>query len=416
MRNKFEIPLMPTASRTPRCSFLATALLATALSGCQADNRETAGIPVQIQDSAGVRIVQYAGQPEMAAPFQFPAQPRYRHGANPGEYAFQRIHPGSLFPDGSAVVSDIGNQELVVLSPDGSSHEVLAGPGEGPGDVSYVGATFALGQDRFLAVDMFLDRLTIFAAGSVERTVDIRHADGLGVSGIGAPGQLLMTTSAFRSGFEEEWLPGHMALLDMDTGALDTVASYDYVSRPPQGMRWNPIGAGGRIAVTAGQFAYARTDRPQVTWRSPDGTVTQIVRWQAEAAPLTEELLEGIEAGHRAGNRLANSRASEARIDSMTNDDMAAYRAVMGEPMPLFSRPFGDAEGRVWLPSFRPGTGTEGAPHYTVISGDGEWLGTVEAPPRFRILDVAGGLVLGVELDDMDVENVVVYELVANNP
>ena len=48
----------------------------------------------------------------------------------------------------------------------------------------------------------------------------------------------------------------------------------------------------------------------------------------------------------------------------------------------------------------------------TVIGPDGEWLGTVETPPRFRILDVAGGLVLGVELDEMDVENVVVYELI----
>jgi len=47
-----------------------------------------------------------------------------------------------------------------------------------------------------------------------------------------------------------------------------------------------------------------------------------------------------------------------------------------------------------------------------VIGPDGEWLGTVETPPRFRILDVAGGLVLGVELDEMDVENVVVYELI----
>ena len=47
-----------------------------------------------------------------------------------------------------------------MLCPDGSSHEVLAGSGEGPGDVSYVGAVFALGQDRFLAVDIFRDRLT----------------------------------------------------------------------------------------------------------------------------------------------------------------------------------------------------------------------------------------------------------------
>lgn len=96
----------------------------------------------------------------------------------------------------------------------------------------------------------------------------------------------------------------------------------------------------------------------------------------------------------------------------MTNDDLTTYRAVIGGPMPLFSIPFGDSEGRVWLPSYRPGGSRAGIPDYTVISADGEWLGTVEAPPRFRVLDVAGGLVLGVQLDDMDVENVVVYEMV----
>lgn len=411
MRRRVELPLMPAACRSPRGSFPGTALLAAALSACQADTRETAGIPFETQDSAGVRIVEYAGKPETAAPFQFLAQPRYRHGANQGDYSFQRIHPGSLFPDGSAVVSDIGNQELVRLSPAGSSHEVLAGPGEGPGDVNYVGATFALGQDRFLAVDIFLNRLTIFAGGSVERTVDIRHADGLNVLGVGASGKLLGIANSLRPDFEEEWLAGHMALFDMETGAVDTVTSYDLLARAPPGMRWNPIGAAGLVAAASGHFVHARSDRPQVAWRRPDGTVSQIVRWRAEAAPLTEELLEGLEAGFRAGNRLANPGAGEADIDRMTSDDMARYHAVIGGPMPLFSTPFGDSEGRVWLPSFRPGGRAAEIPDYTVISADGEWLGTVEVPPRFRILDVAGGLVLGVQLDDMDVENVVVYEL-----
>ena len=34
-------------------------------------------------------------------------------------------------------------------------------------------------------------------------------------------------------------------------------------------------------------------------------------------------------------------------------------------------------------------------------------------PPKFRILDVTGELVLGVLRDEMDVENVVVYGLSA---
>ena len=119
-----------------------------------------------------------------------------------------------------------------------------------------------------------------------------------------------------------------------------------------------------------------------------------------------------MEAGLRAGNQMANPGAADAAIDRMTDEDMAVYRARIGGPMPLFSIPFGDVEGRVWLPSWRPGAAREGASHYTVISADGEWLGTVEGPPGLRILDVAHGLVLGVQRDEMDVESVVVYEMV----
>ena len=90
---------------------------------------------------------------------------------------------------------------------------------------------------------------------------------------------------------------------------------------------------------------------------------------------------------------------------------MAVYHASVGRPLPLFGAAVADAEGRMWLPSYNLGGESNAVPPYTVIAADGAWLGTVEAPPRFRILDVAFGLVLGVELDEMDVESVVVYEL-----
>ena len=386
-------------------------------SGCGggSEDDETASIPVQIKDSAGVRIVEHAGMPDPTAPFRFAAEPRSRHGTNPGDYAFQKINAGSLFPDGSAVVSDIFNQELVVLSPDGSSHEVLARRGEGPGDVSYVEATFALGPERLLAADGH--RVIIFAGGSVERGVDIRHASGLAVHGIGSSGQLLMATNSFRSDFEAAWLAGHTARFDMETGVLDTVASYDSQPRPPRGLPRNPIEAWGWVAVAAGQFVYARSDRPQVTWSRPDGTVTQIVRWEAEATPLTEELFEGIEARLWSGHQKTHmGQATVAHLDEWTGEQMVHYRAVAGEPIPLFTAPFGDPEGRVWLARYEPGGVGDGVQQYTVISSDGEWFATVEVPPRFRILDVAHGLVLGFQLGEMDVESAVVYELVEENP
>ena len=367
--------------------------------------------PAMSRDSAGVRIVEYAGEPHIRAPFGLSAEPRYSHGNNPGSYPFRFVHAGALLADGTAVVSDAINNELIVLSQDGTTHEVLASEGNGPGDVSLVQSLFAVGRDSVLVADINLGRLTVFSGGAFARMVDIRRFRGLGVKGIGAPGQLLMATNAHRPGFAEDWLPGHMARLDMETGILDTIASYDHISRPPPELRWSPIGGIGRVTVAAGQFVYARSDRPELTWRLPDGTVTQIVRWQAEPAPLTEESLVGVEAGLRARHQMANPGASDADIERMTADAMAVYMASLGGPKPLFSSPFADTEGRVWLPAYRPGGSRAHIPDYTVVSADGEWLGTVEAPPRLRILDVARGLVLGSLRDETDVERVVVYEL-----
>ena len=389
------------------------AAMPVALAACTDHPSAPADPPYQIEDSAGVRIVAYDRTPTGKPAFRFPTAPRYRHGANPGDYAFRAIRVGRLFPDGGAVVSDELNGEVVVLSPDGSAHEVLAGRGEGPGEVIFVYAMFALGQDSVLVADPRLGRATLFAGGSVAHTADLRPATNrLGVVGLGSSGGLLLANrvpSRSLAGLEEEWLAGHMARYEMETGALDTVSSYDHMARLPTGLEWDPIGAVGAVTVAAGQFVQTRSDRPEITWRLPDGTVTQVVRWQVEPARLTEGMLEPVEADELERNRISYSTLPYARIQEITQRDLADYRASIGRPLPLFGSPFADAEGRVWLPSYRPGGSREGL-SYTVISSDGEWLGTVDTPPRFRILDVAGGLVLGVLRDEMDVENVVVWQ------
>ena len=380
--------------------------------GCAGDAAPPGGVPVHVADSAGVRIVTYEGTPATVAPFQLAAEPRYRHGGNPGDYIFQFADAGRLFPDGSAVVAD-WYSEVVVLSADGTAYEVLATVGEGPGEVIEPYSAFVLGQDSVLVPDRRLSRLTLFVGDSVARIVSLPRAAHFGVAGIGSSGKLLLWNRYPHSSWfdiEEEWLAGHMTLFDTETGALDTVASYDHSPRARRGLTNPIIRPVGEVTVAAGRFVYTRSDRPEVTWRLPDGTVTQIVRWRPEPSLLTEELLEPGEAYNRMIGRM-NYGVSEARLEEIIQEDMSRYRAMIGQPVPLFGAPFADADGNVWLPSYRPAYPEEGSP-YTVISPDGEWLGQVETPPRFRILDVTGGLVLGVLRDDMDVENVVVYEVV----
>ncbi|WP_419940618.1 hypothetical protein [Candidatus Palauibacter sp.] len=150
-------------------------VLMAGVGACGGDTSTTGDVLVQIEDSAGVRMVEYVGVPEVEPPFAIAAEPVYRHGATPGDYAFGGITVGRLFPDGGAVVSDALNSELVVLSPDGTTHEVLAGRGEGPGEVTYAHAMFALGQDSVLMADPSLGRITLFAGRSVASPVDQRR-------------------------------------------------------------------------------------------------------------------------------------------------------------------------------------------------------------------------------------------------
>ena len=390
---------------------LAYSVLAT-LAACADDTSTTANIPVQIEDSAGVRIVAYQGTPPARTAFHLAPEPLYRHGANPGGYTFQEVSIGRLLPDGAAVVFDPWNNELVVLGRDGATYRVLAGEGEGPGEVGSVHGLFALSQDSILVADHSVHRLTFFVGNSVAYATALRLAQGLSVHGVGLSGELLLANHWGPSGLDVDWLPGHMIRLDMEAGTRDTVASYDFIPRIPQGLEWNPIAAVGEVMVSAGHFVYTRSDRAEVTWRLTDGTVTQIVRWQADPTPLTEDLLEPIEAERRMLLRQHNPQISDAGLAEVTREQMGIFRAVIGRPMPLFGSPFADAEGRVWLPSYKTGGENISTSPYTVIGPDGEWLGTVETPPRFRILDVGGGLVLGVELDETDVEMVVVYELI----
>ncbi|WP_419167828.1 hypothetical protein [Candidatus Palauibacter sp.] len=383
---------------------------AAALAACGGDPGLTGEAQVQVRDSAGVRIVEYVTVPEVEPPFALAAEPLYRHGANPGDYEFQFVDAGRLFPDGSAVVA--WYSEVVVLSPDGTTHEVLAKVGEGPGEVISPYSVFVLGQDSVLVPDDRQSRLTLFVGDSVARIVSLPRAAHVGVAGIGASGELLlMNRFPYRSrvDIEDEWLAGHMTLFDIETGALDTVASYDHFHRERSGQPWPIIRPVGEVTVAAGRFVYTRSDRPEITWRMPDGKVIRIVRWRPEPTLLTEELLEGGEAYNRMIGR-RHYGVSDARLEEMIQEDMSRYRAMIGQPIPRFGSPFADAAGNVWLPSYRPAYPEEASP-YTVISPDGEWLGQVETPPGFRILDVAGGLVLGVLRDDFDVESVAVYEL-----
>lgn len=392
---------------------LLSCILTGATTACEVDS-PPASEPL-VRDSAGIRIVEYETTPEAASPFAFSTQPLYRYGAGLEDYAFQRIWRGVLLEDGSVVVADAANREIVLIDQGGTLGGLLAGPGDGPGEIDMMVGLLPAGRDSLLLEDFGHARLTLFAGATAVREVDMRFLNRrLRVRGLDASGQALLTSGSYRSGFPEPWLQGYMVRFDMDAGVVDTVASYDWVpSSPREGPR-NPFGAGGLLTVAQGKFVYLRSDRPEVVWRNSDGTTQQIVRWRPAPAYPDAEDWRLYEASLRAQLRPANPHIqSDEEFDEFMSSVLADRKMAPNEPLPLVSEIFGDREGRVWLGDWTADAALNGVTRYSILADDGRWLGEVRVPERVRILDVAGGRAVGVFRDELGVESVVLYELLS---
>ena len=395
---------------------LLSCILAGAATACEADSPPASG--PSVHDSAGIRIVEYETAPEPASPFAFSSPPLYRYGAGLEDYAFQSIWRGVLLSDGSAAVADAFNREIVLLESGGTFRGLLAGPGDGPGEIDMIVGLLPAGGDTLLLEDLGHARLTLFAGGAAVREVDTRFLNrSLRVEGLNAEGQALMTSGSYRRGFREPWLQGHMVRFDMDAGVLDTVAAYDWVPSSPEDGPRNPFMPGGVVTVSRGRFVYLRDDTPEIVWRNSNGTIHQIVRWRRAPAYPAEEDWRAFTTSLRTQLRRVNPQIqSETEFEEMVARVFADYELVPDEPLPLVSQLFGDREGRVWLGHWTADAALNGVTHYSILADDGRWLGEVQVPERVRILDVAGGRALGVFRDELGVESVVLYELLSAEP
>jgi hypothetical protein len=368
-----------------------------------------------VRDSAGVRIVEYPAALEATRLISLSAGPVYRYGDGESEHAFARVGTGVLLPDGSAVVTDaiMRSADVLRIRSDGASHSILARSGQGPTEVRGVTSLRVLGPDELLVEDDGNSKLMLFLRDSLERTVSVAgnaELRGLYVLGADDAGGLLMTTGSFRTDFTEPWLPGWMVRLDLESVRPDTVASYDLAAFRPRNQPYSPFQPQGVVTASGGRFVHGRVDLPALTWRAPDGEVEQILRWNPEPEPVTDADVQEVLAFMAADLRRVNPTMAAEDLDRFIADQQEGMVIPAGATLPHFGLIHGDGEGGVWLAEFDPASPGRSS-RYHVVGSDGIWLGTVDLPAGFRILDVSGDRVLGVLKDDMDVESVAVFAI-----
>lgn len=389
-------------------------LLPLAFGACGGD--EPAPAEVVRTDSTGVEIVESRGPlwSTEDAPTVSPT-PRVRIGAVDGleEYQLFDVQFATVLGDERIVVGNGGTSEVRYFTPAGEFELAVGGPGEGPGEFSFLSSAFSrLPGDTLRTYDGSTRRITDFAPdGGLVHSTPLTGPDGgdLGAhfAGTFRDGRIavsvLETPPATEVADGEIVRPARIYWTLQPDGSPDTpittIVDRELLVRLIDGRQafvTLPLRVSPQ-AVTHDELIVTLPDRNEVRWYAADGRLRRIARWDAPVRELTPQLYDRyIESLPYPPDRRARIREqSEGLSLPVSVPSIAGIRV-------------GPA-GEVWLEKFRL---TPDEPSgWTVLAPDGAWLGDVIMPDGLNPLDIGRDYVIGVSRDELDVEYVDVHSL-----
>ncbi len=375
--------------------------------------------PLVVQrDSAGVQIVE-AMRPLWGDADAWSIEPDplvdLTLSGSGTSHEFFRVRDVKQRPDGSVVVADRGSQEVRLYSSGGEFLGSVGGAGDGPGEFRNLWKLEPAAED-ILALDQ-RGRITVFAADlGPTRTFDVAArafdlhdlGDGTVVVEVfsyteTAPGTQVIRSSAALLRYD---LSG--ALID----SLGEIAGYEDVSRviDDRPISGPPLFAGeGHLAANHDVILHGSADLMEVRELSVTGDVVRILRIPDYPLSLTDEEV---------------TAEREAQFD-MELPPGATFPPFMRQfieelptpaARPAYSDILVDPSGAIWLELYRGRSEQDRPQAWLVLDADGTWLGTVDVPNDFAVMDITMDAVLGVWRDELDVEHPQVLTLTRNLP
>lgn len=421
-----------------RCS---AALALLVLTGC--GEGPSPGDGRTVRDSAGIRIVETGTAPAWEAEEGWYVEPSFRSDGAPGgggELGF--VSDVTVAPDGRVYALDMLGQRLQVFSPDGSPAGTVGGPGQGPGEFGKGIRSMLLapggadGTPELWVPDGMTMRAQRFSLDGTYRGAVVL-ASGKASPGIwrmGADGQVYLRSVEHTRDDAGAWsrtdlllrLRGWRSEGDAGRGAggtlaarVDTVLAFEYrqddLAKAP-GTGLPPVVNAPAWAVLAdGTVAWTSIRDASVRLHRPDGTRVSLRResWQGRTP----------------------SQGEEEALQILAVESLRMQGAPIGpdaeipfEPMswlPVVTDLRAGPGGTLWvqtLGSVRDvhpmnlNTGAEpfgwGGATWEVFDGEGRYLGAVDLPSRFRVTEIRGDRIAGVQYDRNLVDQVVVLEIV----
>ncbi|MEZ4416717.1 MAG: 6-bladed beta-propeller [Gemmatimonadota bacterium] len=397
--------------------YAAVGLVAFSL-GCEARSHVEA---VSIQDSAGVEVVDNH-TPEWTDATRWHVAPgaslRLGSAGGPVETQFSEVVGALRTPEGLLFVADGASRQIRVFDRAGALHAVVGGAGDGPGEFRSLSALGVMEGKGVWAYDFLARRFTWLSLEAELLGTTTLPAEPPVLSAVGVlEGRepvlrqvwaATILAGAATAGFRRDpvaWVrfdasavtvdtlgvfPGREVTLTSDAGRL-------VMNLPPFVHTSEGAVRGTRIVVgTQDSLRFEELDR--------GGALTRQIRLPTPSLAVTPAALEA---------------ELDRGVATVPPEQRTARRAALAAlehaaSQPAHARLLFDAEGNLWIEPF--GLPVEGSAPWSVVDRTGRWLGRIDLPGGFRMLDAGAGELIGVERDAFDVEEVVVYPLVKPSP
>lgn len=375
-----------------------------------------------VRDSAGIEIVEsteplWSGSDGWRVE-SAPVLDLSASGSGPN-HEFFRVRGMRRLSDGSLAVANAGSNEVRLYSADGSHIASLGGEGDGPGEFRAI-VGFDNAGDSLIVLDAS-GRLTFFApdrtllgtfsvplpSGVIAESNAVAHL---------ANGEIVVETrTRFMFGYEGESAilrqPGGLFRVDAAGESVDSIGVtagnevFMHVNSGGGAFAGPPLfGRDAFVDTHAGRILLGDAVDMQVEELTAEGVLARILRIPGYPLELSVDAFE---------------REREARLpEDATEGGPMNLEFFQDMPVPDRRPAYADMKvdpaGAVWLRPFLAPNEGGGPETWQVLGPDGAWLGGVELPADFSVMEIGMDFVLGVYRDELDVEHPRVLRLNRN--
>jgi hypothetical protein len=389
-------------------------LAALGVVGC---DRVPDGPAATVGDSAGVTIVTSTRPAWEGDGWTVGAEAELRVGVVDGDPSYQlsEVVGAVRLDGGTVVVADGGSGEVRFFGPGGEIRGVVGGRGAGPGEFTGLAGLGRTSGGGVWAYDFPLRRITWLDPGGAVT----------GLTTVGPEPPLLWPVGALPDGafvLRQLWAARRTAEAAevglrrdpiayvrsyADGPPLDTLGLFPgrevyLASEGGRGVMTRPVLARSSVAaIRGGRVVIGSQTTFELRELEPDGALARVIRLPSDGLEVDDgDLADYIDRYLEAVEPPERRPAMRAMLeDTPAPSARPAYGDVLADP-----------DGHLWVGEWTVGPG-EVPRRWTVIGPDGRWLGAVEMPEGFDLMDVGREWIVGVERDAMDVEQVVVYRL-----